>query len=61
MSSDQSHVNSFDKFELKNVSQDFMNNESLLIEINKLIDTLKMLLTHKTLMMFIQVGVIHVL
>jgi len=61
VSSDQSHVNSFDKFELKNVSQDFMNNESLLIEINKLIDTLKMLLTHKTLMMFIQVGVIHVL
>jgi len=41
VSCDQSHVNSFDKFELKNVPQDFMNNESVLIEINKLIDTLE--------------------
>ena len=41
MSCDQSHVNSFNKFELKNVPRDFMNNESVLIEINKLIDTLE--------------------
>ena len=41
MSCDQSHVNSFDKLGLKNVRQDFMNNESVLIEIKKRIDTLE--------------------